>query len=367
VAMLEVRLDDLDGPVLCQIKIPNTGDFQKWTNVSAPISGVVGVHSVYLLFLGEPGPLFGIQYFELTPAMPISPTATGPIEVTYAMGCTVAGDRDADEFRKAAEAASAADVALVFAGADEQVSVEGLDRKSINLPGAQNELVSAVYAANPKTVLVISSNSPVAVNWDQQDRLPAILGGLFLGQEQGRALTEALFGEYNPGGKLSTTWFAKTSDLPDFHDYTLMSGRTYMYFKGKPLFPFGHGLSYTTFRYEALELSSRTLRSGETLTASLRVTNTGNRAGDEIVQFYVRASSEANNVPLPLQQLVNFNRVRLGPGETKTVKFDLSHSERALRFWDEAAGTLMPVTGAVDLMMGSSSADIRLRDTVQMA
>ncbi len=149
---MEVRLDDLNGPVLCQIKIPNTGDFQKWTNVSAPTGVVRGEHSVYILFLGEPGPLFGIQYFELTPAAPIAPAINDPVEVDYALGCTVAGDRDADEFQRATNAANSADVALVFVGVDEQLSIEGIDRKSIELPGVQSELVSAVYAANPRTV-----------------------------------------------------------------------------------------------------------------------------------------------------------------------------------------------------------------------
>jgi beta-glucosidase len=367
VATMEVRLDNLDGPVLCQIKIPNTGAFQKWANVSASISAVTGEHSVYILFLGEPGPLFGIQYFELTPSMPISPITRDPIEVAYALGCTVLGDRDPDEFVKATNAASAADVALVYVGVDEQVSVEGLDRKSIGLPGAQNELVSAIYAANPKTVLVISSTAPVALNSDEHDKLPAIVGGLFLGQEQGRALAEVIFGDYNPGGKLSTTWYNKAEDLPDFHDYKLMNGRTYMYFKGTPLYPFGHGLSYTTFEYSALKLSGKTLNAGETLTASLSVTNTGSRAGDEIVQFYVRASSETNNLILPLKQLVNFDRVHLKPGEKRTVKFELPHSERALRFWDEATRTLKPVEGAVQLLVGSSSQDIKLTAAVQLA
>ncbi len=366
VAKLEVRLDDLVGPVLCQIKIPKTGDFQKWANISAPISAVSGEHTIYLLFLGEPGPLFGIQYFEFTPASPIAAIANGPIEVMYAEGCTVVGDRDPDAFLKATNAARSADVALVFVGADEQVSIEGLDRKSIDLPGAQNELVHAVYAANPKTVLVFSSNSPVAVRWDQEGKLPAVIGGHFLGQQQGRALAEVLFGDYNPGGKLSTTWFARTSDLPDLYDYKLSSGRTYMYFKGKPVYPFGHGLSYTTFQYKSLQLSAKTLGPGEALTASLSVTNTGKRGGDEVVQLYVRAASEANRVILPLKQLVNFDRVHFEPGETKTVTFDLLRSDPSLRFWDEAERAFTPIKGDVELLVGSSSNDIRLKAMLTM-
>ncbi len=365
VATMEVRLDDLNGPVLCQIKIPNTGDFQKWTNISAPINSVTGEHTIYLLFLGEPGPLFGFQYFEFTPASPIHPETLGPIEVVYAQGCAVVGEQIPDEFLEATNAASAADIALVFVGVDEQLSIEGLDRQSIDLPGAQNDLVRAVYAANPKTILVISSNSPVALAWDQQEKLPAIVGGHFLGQEQGRALAEVIFGDYNPGGKLSTTWYSKTEDLPDFHDYKLMNGRTYMYFKGKPLYPFGHGLSYTTFQLSALQVSAKTLKQGETLTVSLSVANTGSRAGDEIVQLYVRASSVANNVILPLKQLANFERVHLKPGETRTVKFDLPHSERSLRFWDDKTGAFNPVKGQLELLIGSSSEDIRLTATIQ--
>ncbi len=366
VASLEVRLDKLDGPALCQIKIPNTTDFQKWANVSAPIQQTAGEHTLYLLFLGEPGPLFGFQHFELTPAAPVAPQAPGPIEVTYDMGCTVADSKDPAEFAKAARAASAADIALVFVGTDEQISTEAHDRHSIYLPGAQNELVGAVYSANPQMVLVISSNSPVALNWEQRDRLPAIVGGLLLGQQQGRALAEVLFGKYNPGGKLSTTWYRGIDELPDFHDYKLMNGRTYMYFKETPLYPFGHGLSYTTFRYDNLHLSDKTLKPEGTITVSLSVTNTGDLEGDEVVQLYVHAASDTNKLLLPIKQLANFDRVHLKPGETRAIHFELSHSEPALHYWDEGRHEFAPVTGVVDLMVGSSSEDIRLIGRAQM-
>ncbi len=365
VASLEIRLDALDGPVVSQIKIPNTGGFQKWANVSAAMTHVVGEHTLYLLFLGEPGPLFGIQFFELTPAAP-APQAHGAIEVTYVMGCTVAGTKDSAEFARAANAASTADVAFVFVGCDEQVSTEALDRQSIDLPGAQNELVSVICAANPHTVLVISSNAPVALNREMQDRLPAIVGGLFLGQQQGQALAEVLFGKYNPGGKLSTTWYRGVEDLPDFHDYKLMNGRTYMYFKRTPLYPFGHGLSYTTFRYDNLQLSNHSLNPEDSMSVSLNVTNTGDIEGDEVIQMYVHAIDDTNKLVLPIKQLVNFERIHLKPGETKAVAFELSLSERALHFWDEGSHSFVPVKGPVDMMIGSSSEDIRLTSRVHM-
>ena len=365
VASMEVRLDRLDGPLVCKVKIPNTGDFQKWTDVRAAITPVTGEHTVYLLFLGEPGPLFGIRYFGFTPAKAVASPAQGPVEVTYAMGCSAGGRKDPEEFARAAHIASAADVALVFVGTDEQTSSEGQDRYSISLPGVQGELVGNIFAANPRTILVISSNTPVAVNW-AQDNLPAIVGGFFLGQMQGRALAEVLFGVYNPAGRLSTTWYRGTDELPDFHDYNVVDGRTYMYFKGQPLYPFGHGLSYTTFKYDNLRLSNGTVGPGGSITVSLEVTNTGNREGDEIVQLYVHAASEAKLRPMPIKQLVNFERVHLQPGESRSVKFELPYSERALSYWDEQAYGFAVVKGMVGLMAGSSAEDIRLKASFQM-
>ena len=365
VASMEVRLDGLDGPLVCELKIPNTGDFQKWTDVSAPIISVEGEHALYLLFLGEPGPLFGIRSFAFTPAKPVAAPPPGPVEVIYSMGCTAGGSKDPEEFAKAAHAATNADVALVFVGTDEQVSSEGQDRYSIALPEVQEELMGNIFAANPRTILVISSNAPVSVNW-AQDNLPAIVGGFFLGQMQGRALAEVLFGDCNPAGRSSTTWYRGTDELPDFHDYDVAKGRTYMYFKGQLLYPFGHGLSYTTFAYGNLRLSDPTLRIDETITVSVDVTNTGKREGDEVVQLYVHAASEAKVRSMPNKQLVNFQRVNLNPGERKTVKFELPFTERALSYWDQDTYAFAAAKGLVDLLLGASSEDIRLKGSIQL-
>ncbi len=360
---IEVHLDSLTGPLVSKVKVPNTGGWQNWQDVSAPLKPVNGEHTIYLRFVGRERDLFNIQSFRLTPEISVPTSAHGPAQVTYARGCTVVGKRDEAHFAEAVKAAREADVALVFVGADQQVDREGHDRNYIHLPGAQHELVRAVHAANPRTILVISSNCPVAVNWEE-DHLPAIVGGMFLGEQQGNALADVLFGDYNPGGKVTTTWYRRVEDLPDFHNYNIRNGRTYLYFQGNPLYPFGHGLSYTTFAYKNLRLSSRTIGPGDKLTISLDVTNTGTREGDEIVQVYVHVA--AGTVTRPIKQLINFDRIHLKASETRTVNFELAHDERALSYWDEDKYEFVVDPGKVDIMIGASSADIKLKGQVHL-
>jgi len=274
------------------------------------------------------------------------------------------GEKDPAQFAEAVKAAREADVALVFVGGDEQVADEGQDRRDIDLPGVQHELVQAVFAANPRTILVISSACPVAVNWEQ-DNLPAIVGGLFLGGQQGQALAEVLFGDYNPGGKVSTTWYRSVDDLPDYQDYNVRHGRTYMYFRGNPLYPFGHGLSYTTFQYKNLRVSDKTLKPAGKVTISCDVINSGSRDGDEIVQLYVRFAE--GTIERPIQQLANFDRVHIKAGETRTVSFELAFDDKALQFWDETKHEFVVEPGPLDVMVGASSADIKLKEELQLS
>lgn len=361
---IEVHVDSLDGPMVAQLKVSKTGGGQNWTNVNAPLKSVTGEHRTYLRFFGGPVNLFStfnIQSFHLTPESQLPAPEQGPIELVYAEGCAVAGKKDQLQFDTAVQAAKEAEIALVFVGDDQQIDGEAHDRDVISLPGVQHELVQAVFAANPRTVLVVSSNAPVAINWEQ-DHLPAIIGGLFLGQEQGNALADALFGSYNPGGKLSTTWYRRAEDLPDFHDYNIRHGRTYMYFQSRVLYPFGHGLSYTTFQYQNLRISDRTLTPQSKISVSFEVTNSGSRDGDEIVQFYVHFAG--GKVERPVKQLVNFDRVHIRAGETKSFRFELEHDDRALQFWDEDKYAFGVESGSVELLVGASSADIRLRDSV---
>ncbi len=316
-------------------------------------------------------PLQGIKDYLHAPSLEKSPagirnsppSTRDNIEVTYALGCSVVGEKDPAQFAAAVNAAREADVALVFVGADEQVDREGQNRDYLHLPGAQHELVQSVYAANPLTILVMSSNCPMAVNWEQ-DNLPAIVGGMFLGEQQGRALAEVLFGDYNPGGKVSTTWYRRVEDLPDFQDYNIRHGRTYMYFQGNPLYPFGHGLSYTTFAYRNLRVGGKTLGPGGKVTLAFEVSNTGRRDGDEIVQVYVQVTG--GTVERPLKELVNFERVHVMAGETRMVSFELPHSHQAFRYWDEARYRFVVESGPVNVLVGASSADIRLKAELQL-
>jgi beta-glucosidase len=240
---------------------------------------------------------------------------------------------------------------------DPSENMEGADRSSLDLTSEQ--LVKEVYAANPRTVAVLVSSAPYAINWTQAN-VPAILHTSHNGQEEGNAIADALFGDYNPAGRLVQTWVRSVDQLPPMMDYDLRHGRTYMYFKGEPLFPFGYGLSYTTFAYSGLKASATRMGPDGEITVSLDVKNTGSRAGDEVVQLYVR--HEKSKVERPLKELRGFERVALQAGETKTVRMKLKAA--SLAYWDEKAGRLVVEEGPVRVMVGGSSSDPRLETIV---
>lgn len=361
---IEVHLDQLDGPLACTLAVPRTGDWQKWINVSAPLNGISGNHSIFLKFSGTDRYLLNVERLQLNPVPPQKSSAPGGPEIVLKPGCTVTGGKDEVMFQEAVDAAKNADVVILVCGVTEDVDREGHDRDTIGLTGVQPELIRAVYAANPKTVLVLSSNNSVAVNWEQEN-LPAILCAVCAGQAQGTAIAEALFGEYNPGGKLPCTWYRSLDQLPDFHDYDIHKGRTYMYFEGDPLYPFGHGLSYTTFRLDGLKIKNPTLAQGEKTKVSLDVTNTGNRPGAEVVQLYI--TPPASPVKRPIKQLAGFQRVELQPGEMKTVVFELPYSEQAFWYWDEQVESFVLQPGTAKILIGNSSASISLTGEVTLA
>jgi beta-glucosidase len=176
-------------------------------------------------------------------------------------------------------------------------------------------------------------------------------------------MADALFGDYNPGGKLCSTWFRDVGQLPNFHDYDIKHGRTYMYFHGDPLYPFGYGLSYTTFAYENIRIRGDRLQPDMPITLSADIMNSGHVVGVETVQFYVQAGGKQQR---PTKQLAAFQRISLQPGEKQTVSFSLPHDHIALRYWDDAKEQFDYEPGPVQLMIGSSSADIRLRGHVDL-
>jgi beta-glucosidase len=236
---------------------------------------------------------------------------------------------------EAVEAARRADVAVVFLGLSPRLEGEempvqvpgfaGGDRTTLDLPAPQDSLLRAVVRTGTPVVLVLLSGSAVAVNW-AADSVPAILQAWYPGQAAGTAIADVLFGRVSPSGRLPVTFYRSASDLPPFADYR-MEGRTYRYFRGAPLFPFGHGLSYARFRYHDLRLPAR-VRSDESVTASVEVENAGSVTADEVVQLYV--SHEAVRVPVPLRSLAGIRRVTLRPGERRRVSFAVAPRQLAV-------------------------------------
>jgi beta-glucosidase len=236
---------------------------------------------------------------------------------------------------------------------------EGRDRESITTP--QEQLVKQVYEVNKKTVVILVSSFPLAINWTQEN-VPAILHMAHSSQDEGTALAQVLFGDYNPGGHLVETWPKSLDQLPPMMDYNIRHGKTYMYFKGEPLYPFGFGLSYTTFKYSNLKTSAPQVAKDGTVTVSVDVTNTGSRAGDAVVQLYVNHLQ--SKVERPREELKGFLRVTVQPNETKTVQIPLKAS--ALAYWDEKVHDFRVETEPVKVMVGNSSADLPLSATLRV-
>jgi beta-glucosidase len=234
------------------------------------------------------------------------------------------------------------------------VQVEGFrggDRTSIDLPAPQQRLLERIAALGKPTVLVLLNGSALAVNW-AHEHVPAIVEGWYPGQAGGSALADVLFGDYDPAGRLPVTFYRHTADLPAFDDYR-MAGRTYRYFSGSPLYPFGHGLSYTTFAYSRLRAPA--IGAKQSVDVSVEVKNTGTRTGDEVVQLYVRHPQSA--VSRPRRELRGFARVSLKPGERQRITLPLTR--RALAYWDERTHAWKVEGGTVMVEVGASSGDIR--------
>ena len=216
-----------------------------------------------------------------------------------------------------------------------------------------------VFAVQPRTIMVLISSFPYTINWSQQ-YIPAILHMAHSSQDEGTAIARVLFGDYNPGGHLVVTWPKSIDQLPPMMDYDIRHGRTYMYFKGEPLYPFGFGLSYTRFKMANLHTSGPTADGILHITAD--VTNTGSRAGDEVIQVYVHHLKSA--VPWPAEELKGFLRVSLAPGESRTVAIPLKVAD--LAYWNQKLDRFVSEKEPVELLMGDSSRDILLTTKVEL-
>jgi beta-glucosidase len=297
------------------------------------------------------------------------------VEILHALGGLVGGDTTgrwktesaevaADpqvELQKAVDLAKESDVAVVFVGTTAAVEQEARDRTTLGLTGSQEELVEAVRAANPKTIVVEMSAGPLAVPWIAKN-VPAILQAWWPGEEGGTAVAQVLFGDVNPAGRLPHTVYAGEAQVPPQNEYDITKGFTYMYLHGAPLFPFGHGLSYTSFEYSNLKLSAQKISAGGEVQISCDIKNSGARAGDEVPQLYVH--QEKSDVPVPAKMLRGFQRLSLQPGEIKTVTFTLPALKLAL--WDETTHRFVVEPGVFDVMVGASSADIRAQEKVEV-
>lgn len=233
---------------------------------------------------------------------------------------------------------------------------EAVDRQSLQLD--QEDLLLQVAQTNPNTIGVLISSFPYAINRANQT-VPALLHLTQCSQELGHAVSDVIFGHYNPAGRLTQTWVKNITDLPHMMDYDITHGRTYMYFKEKPLYPFGYGLSYTHFNYSGTALNDRVIERGDTLRVCFNLKNSGDMDGDEVVQLYVSARKHTDKDPI--KQLKAFQRISLRKGEMKKVELTVPYTE--LQIWDEKQNRFILPDKEMTLEIGASSSDIRLRTT----
>ncbi|MGW3662928.1 glycoside hydrolase family 3 C-terminal domain-containing protein [Streptomyces sp. NPDC005141] len=291
-----------------------------------------------------------------------NPVYLGPTDADGTLGL-VSEERAAhysrDVVRSGVDEAVAAvkgkDTAVVVVGSMPSINGrEDHDRTDMGLAPSQEALVRAVRAANPQTVVVVENSYPTTLG-ALQDEVPALLWTTHAGQETGNALADLLYGDANPAGRLTQTWYRSESDLPSILDYDIIkSARTYQYFEGRPLYPFGYGLSYTSFRYSA----PKRVDGGY----EVAVTNTGERAGDEVVQLYTH--QRVSRDKQPLKRLKAYARVTLKPGETKTVRLALRTKD--LAHWDVTRSRWVVESGTYDVLAGASATDIRSRATLRV-
>ncbi len=298
------------------------------------------------------------------------------VEVTYAMGCPLALKLDEsysvdDEAGcEAVKLAKASDLTIFVGGIDghieremRETSWQGFskgDRTKIELPEPQRILLKKLVASGSPIIYINMSGSAIAMPWIDEN-ISAIVQAWYPGQNGGTAVADVLFGNYNPAGRLPVTFYSSTEDLPPFTNYD-MTNRTYRYFTGKPLYAFGHGLSYTQFKYNNIQVSNKNLEKDGDVLVTISIKNIGSMSGEEVAQLYVRHLNSP--IPQALQSLAGFKRVSLEKGTTKKVEFKLPAS--ALRYWNEDKEAYEVPSGFFEVLIGSSSTDIRKRIQLQI-
>ena len=227
------------------------------------------------------------------------------------------------------------------------------DRVSIDLPRVQTEMMKELKKTGKPLVFVMCAGSAVAIPWEAEN-CDAILDAFYPGEEGGTAVGEVLAGDYNPAGRLPVTFYASADDLPDFEDYS-MQGRTYRFFEGTPLYPFGHGLSYTTFKYGKAKLNKSKIKAGQDVEITIPLTNSGKMDGDEVVQVYVQNLDDPDG---PLKSLKAFKRVPVKAGEKVEVKLDIP--ALAFEIYNRKAGAMKVMPGRYRILYGGSSDNAKL-------
>lgn len=260
-----------------------------------------------------------------------------------------------DLYGEAGKAVRECETVIAVLGINKSIEREGQDRSDILLPEDQQEFLQEIYKVNPNVIVVLIAGSSLAVNW-MDEHIPAIVNAWYPGESGGKAVAKVLFGDYNPGGRLPLTYYKSLKDLPDFNDYDITKGRTYQYFKGDVLYPFGYGLSYTTFKYSNLQISDGL----NEISVSFQLKNTGKYAGDEVAQIYVQLPSR--NEIMPIKELKGFRRITLKKGEEQEITIKLRKD--LLRYWDETQGKFLHPSGTYTIMVGASSADIRFQQSL---
>jgi len=277
-------------------------------------------------------------------------------KITYIKGCDIIGNK-VNEIEKAKIAAKKADIAIVVIGENGGVTNgEGHDVANLDLTGLQEELLKAVYATGTPTIAVLINGRPLSIRW-AAEHIPAIVEGWMCGEQGGNAIADVLFGDYNPGGKLPITFPRHSGQFPFYYNHSATkSGANYIDMPGTPLYEFGYGLSYTKFEYSNLQINPKEINDEGEVEITLDVKNIGSRKGDEVVQLYI--NDEISSTSKPVKELKGYERIKLEPGEKKTVKFKLLPEDLSL--FDRNMNVVVE-PGSFKIMVGSSSEDIRLK------